>query len=257
MNNKILIPLSAALVLAASDVGAQTPSAPTPMRGSAVTLEFIRPMIDDAELDFLSGAGFVAVQIATAKGRILLDLPFSLVGGDGDSSSGVGNILIGYETADITEFHFSARLPTAAEEPSSFFGFFADVQRWEAFIPDVFSARFGVTHRGSMARGQGFDVGGALVAFKPDNSDLELALDYGAHYVYRPNALGVTGGIVGRAIVTVDEGERTAHEARVLVDYTTGRVRPFGGIAFPLNNAPNGLDWLLRLGLTLGFGKTN
>ena len=89
----------------------------------------------------------------------------------------------------------------------------------------------------------------------PDDADFdnEVLLDYGAHAFYRPNALGIVGGVNGRAIVTGDEGgfsERTIHEAQVRIDYTRGRWRPAIDFRVPIDeDLREGIKGVVRVGV--------
>ena len=105
------------------------------------------------------------------------------------------------------------------------------------------------------------DVGAALLILLPRGDvgpvDTEVLIDYGFLLVHRPRALGVSGGVSGRALISESDpgfDERSAHEVRLTVDYTTRRVRPFLGATFPLDEGIRDIaPWVLRVGLQVAL----
>ena len=205
-------------------------------------------------MDVLSFAGILSVRLPLRNASLIVDLPFSRIGGDAGNGEAIGNLLLGFESGGSTAFHAAIRLPTAGDDLSNFLGFVSDVHRFEAFIPDMTSFKVGVIRRGARPGGITVDFGGSAVGFLPEGGDFEFGLDYGAQLVLR-SAFGFTGGIAGRAILTNETGDfddSTLHEARLLVDYTSNNIRPFAGVTLPLDSdVREDVPYVLRLGVQI------
>lgn len=235
-----------ALVLGAAFICMARPAAgqilsPEPLGAGGFAIELNRPSLRaGSDLDVLTLAGALGVRVPLGNGTLLAELPFARVGyHDFSNETAIGNLLLGYEAgAGATRFIASVRAPTASENEAVFFGVVSDPLQIEAFLPEMASLRAGVLHRGSRTGKSAVDVQLAGVLFIPKEGDVDGALDYGVQGVIRPQTVGVTAGIAGRALVTGDNmsfAERTMHQLFARIDYTVGNVRPYIGVTVPMD----------------------
>lgn len=253
---KLIVLFSA--LLAATPATAQT-LMPEPFTNREIGFELLRPLLDDDDdLDALSFASFLYTRLPIGPVHLLADLPIARMGADDLSSTGIGNIMLGVELArSRASFYGTVRLPTASDDEfANILAFITDIQRFEAWIPDVTTLSVGAILRDRRPSGHGFDFQFGAGFLIPDEGDTDVVLDYGAQYVYRPRAVGFTAGLQGRASVTGDGdfGERTLHDLRLRVDYTSGRLRPAIGFTIPFDDdVRESMNGVLRLGLQVGI----
>lgn len=248
-------------ILAASTPAAAQSTAimPEPFAPREFGIEIQRPFFEESEgLDFLSFATYFYGRYAiTPEVTLVADVPWAHAGIDDESSTGIGNIMIGaYGKRGSTTLYGTIRLPTASEEFANLFATLSELPNVQTWVPDITSVSLGGIYRHRRPNGHGIDaqLGGVIV--KPDEGDWELVLDYGVQYVYRPGQWGVTGGIQGTAFATGDGSfsERTFHEARLRVDYTSARWRPAIGLTLPFDDdIQEVVNGVLRLGLQVGI----
>jgi hypothetical protein len=237
------------------------------MRDGVFSIDVMRPFFDDDDPDFPS-SGFFNLRLPLGSVALLADLPYATVNtptitGGTVNSRAIGNIMIGVEgRRGNIALTGSIRLPTAPlGEPALGLGSFGDVHRFEAFFPDQLSLRGGLNYRPARTNAVNADLGAALVILVESDEETvgesEAFIDYGILFVHRPRAWGVSGGLAGRALITEGEltfDQRTAHEVRFTVDYTTSRVRPYLGATIPLDEGARDIvPWVLRVGLQVAF----
>lgn len=245
------------MLLAATPAAAQNLT-PEPFTDREVGIEFLRPMFEDDDLDALSFATYFYTRIPIGSVHLLADLPFVRMSADGLSSTGLGNLMVGLSgTRGKGTMYGTVRFPTASDdEPANLLAILGDIQRVEAWLPDVTTLSVGAILRDNRPSGHGFHFLLGAAFLLPDEGENEVVLDYGAQWVYRPSALGLTVGLQGRAGVTGDGdfGERTLHDLRLRVDYTSGQLRPAIGLAVPFDeDVREVLNAVLRLGLQVGI----
>jgi hypothetical protein len=250
------------VLLSAVPCGAQT-LAPEPFTNRSIGIELIHPFLEDDDVEFLTFAATLAARLPIGSVHLLAELPFAVYNDDLTSSEGLGNVMVGVEApAGSATLYATLHLPTASSgELANFMAFLADFHRAEAWAPDATTLSFGgiMRERGENNSGFDYQLGAAIIGSSADTEDdLELLLDYGAQYVYRPRTVGFTFGLQGRAFLTAEGdgsfADRTFHEVRTRLDYTGGRVRPAIGIAIPLDEDRRDIvNPILRLGLQFGI----
>ncbi|MGH7481890.1 MAG: methyltransferase family protein [Longimicrobiales bacterium] len=233
-------------LLAVTPVAAQTLLHPDPDLPS-LRLELMHPDLEgEEEIDLDDFAGFLTLNAGVSDRAVLVvDLPFAHSSFLDESSSGIGNpyvgLLFGAPARDV-RFELGARLPIGQEEFSLLLGQFSDIQRLEAFIPDLAAAYAAVDWRNPLEderlrlRLRG---GPTLWLFTGgDESDAEMLIDYLGQlwYVSGPARLG--GGLSGRFIATGDEGdfgERSIHQLDLAGGYDFGVLEPGLQIRVPFD----------------------
>jgi hypothetical protein len=174
-------------------------------------------------------------------------------------STAFGNLMLGAELVRETQaYYVTLRVPTAPRgEFAAQLAGLAELQNAEAWFAELTTLSFGGMMRERYESGLGFDaLFGARIRDVGDDvtsdDDTQLRLDYGAQFVYRPSAIGMTLGAQGQATLSGDGNfaERTIHELRARLDYTTGRVRPAVGFVLPLDDTwREFLDGVVHLGV--------
>jgi hypothetical protein len=260
------IALAVFIVVLGAPADAQTLSQEW-MPDGVFSLDVRRPFFDDDDPDFPS-SGFFSLRLPLGSLALLADLPYATLNtptitGGTVNSRAIGNIMIGVEgKRGNVALNGSIRLPTAPHGESALgLGSFGDVQRFEAFFPDQLSLRGGINYRPARTNALNVDVGGALVVLVDRDNDTvvesEAFIDYGVLFVHRPRAWGASGGVFGRTLITESEpdfDERSVHEAKLTVDYTTTRIRPYLGVTLPLDEGVRDIvPWVLRVGLQVAF----
>lgn len=233
---------------------------PEPFTDRSVGIELARPLLDgDDGLDALSWAAHIWTRFPVGGVHLLFDLPVARMHNDIFESSALGNLMVGVELMrGRATFCGTVHLPTAPNNEffASSGGALSESQNAHAGFPDVTTFSFGGILRDRGSAGVGFDLMGGAVIMDIDDADTELLLDYGAQFVYRPRAVGMTIGLQGLMGVTGEGGfsDRTTHELRARLDCTAGRIRPAIGFSYPLDDyLREALDGVVRLGLQVGI----
>lgn len=126
---------------------------------------------------------------------------------------------------------------------------------WEAFLPNVFTARAGAEVRSVSPEGLliGAKLGHSLwVSSKSGGGDPELFADYGVKGGYEGAAIRATIGVTGRLLATesgLSLDERTFHMATGTLELRRGRIRPSLLFRMPLDQSMR-----QSLNATVGFG---
>lgn len=230
----------------------------------SLLLEVLKPSLDGEDPDFVTSTWFLGTRFAVSpQARVVFEFPFAVYKfGDFDAGT-VGNPYLGVEFGAARSGPFGelgVRPPISADEydgvVASLSGILSDVDRWEAFWPNVIpvTAAFNYRHEaptGFRVRGR---LGGSLW-IPEEGGDIELFVVYGGWAGYEGRVVRAGGGWSGRVLVT-DEGvfgtENLYHQLSASVDVGRGRVRPGAHLRLPLNSdltdAVN-LAW----GVSLGF----
>lgn len=155
-----------------------------------------------------------------------IGMPFTHLGLTGEAQNTIGNLFLGVEVRNVdahTALDFGVWVPTAPDDKSDalLIALASDLNRWESFLPDVLSARFGASygHVTSQHTGVRLRVGPTvLIPTRDDGGETESFLLYSAHVGYFGEKAEVTGGAMGRFIMTEDVGgfgERSSHQLEI------------------------------------------
>lgn len=216
-----------------------------------IHLELAKPLFDGDE-GFFSFAGFLSARLPAGDRLAFVgELPMATLSVDqgilGDESSTmIGNPYLGIETRPADghggRFELGLRPPLASEDEFAFLaGLAADLQRWEAFVPDAFFVRAAGHWRSAMRDGApGVDLGIAPVVWIPeDDGDTELFVTYSAQVLVASPQVRGGGGLSGRWFATAEDadfGEASTHEFGVALDFLRGSVRPGLVLRVPLED---------------------
>jgi hypothetical protein len=234
-----------------------------------VEIEF--PTFDGADSNFPTWTWFAATRLPLGRTTSFVgELPYA----HGSFGSGlsevseatVGNPYLGIECAAHPtgpRFELGARLPLASDDKLIPFvvGYYTDVERQQAFVPDQVPVRLGIHYHHA-------PEGGARVAWDlrlvpavwiktKDGflSDSEVFLGYGGLVRYEGEQVRVGGGLTGRWNVTndgADFGEASNHQLDLAADFLSGSVRPGIQIKLPLDSElTNTLDSVFGVSVTI------
>ncbi|HJR36332.1 MAG TPA: hypothetical protein VJ817_15350 [Gemmatimonadales bacterium] len=262
MSTKALRHPAAALVLVSLLWSVTLPAQqywPDRPEGTVVRADFLKPFFKgDAAPQFLSGVVFISAGTPAGKLlRIEADVPMVragfTIGEIKESSLRIGNPYLGarFHRADRpVSAYLGVRLPLASEPETSAGGLayevgtLTDPDQFEAFLPNVFTARAGAEVRS-------LSPSGLLIAAKlgpsvlvpskgTSGDDPELFADYGVQVGYEGSAIRATIGVTGRLLATESDltlAERTFHMATGTLELRRGRIRPSLLFRMPLDQS--------------------
>jgi len=184
---------------------------------------------------------------------------------ESESESAIGNPYLGLELKGQNSpafAEFGIRLPLASEKKdlSLFTGLFTDIDRLEAFLPNILSIS-GMANLHHVDK-SGFAVrlrGGPSLLINTDSNggddDTELFISYSAQTGYESERVSVLGGLTGRANMTEDNlsfSERSIHQLGFNASVGLGNVRPGLHFRIPLDDdLKESLDFVM--GFNLGI----
>jgi hypothetical protein len=218
-------------------------------------LELLKPFLKNVDESFFTGTAFLSGSFLVGTGlRLETELPLTrtsfsvpLIGEV--SAFRVGNPYIGlvsHRGERPFAFRAGVRLPLA--EASDLddiaalgIGAISDIDRLEAFAPDLVTVRGGIewikVQPGGLLLGAAF---GPTLLVDDGFGHAELLGDYGFRIGYRNEALQAHGALTGRINVTSDDvgglSERTQHQASGVLAMRRGSVRPEFLLRFPLDD---------------------
>lgn len=220
-----------------------------------VHLEAVRPVFTDAPgVDAFSTAWFASVR-HPLRSRLFLvvELPWTRFHQDlrpvvdatiGGSS--IGNPYVGVETRPHSGegrwWEAGIRLPLAdGEEGATISGFAADIDRWEAFFDQGFTAQFGV-HLGSDPVDQvGVDLRflGRMCFAKDLPYDPTVFVAYGIRALHHGENVRLGVGFSGRLLARdglSDFDDKSTHQVELAGDFLHGTLRPGVTARLPLDD---------------------
>ncbi len=229
-----------------------------PQRGTA--LDILRPKFQAGGTSLTSVAAYISGRFPTGGIAIRFELPLayaSTSGPFGSTSFTFGNPYVGIESGADTGLAFEAGLrgPAASEnEFAAQLGFFSDITRFEAFVPNSATVSGRARWRLHDESGFTFDAGGGPSVVFPTNGqgDAELILHHHMTAGYRGRDAWASVGFGGWTFVTEDAGgvgQRTLNEIGASLGFASGTVRPAVHVIVPLDDEYNAL-----VGVVLGFG---
>jgi hypothetical protein len=237
--------------------------------GTVVRADFLKPFFKgDGGPQFLTGVVFVSASTAAGKLlRIEADVPLVragfTIGEIKESSLRIGNPYLGariHRADHPVSAYLGVRLPLADEPQTPAgglayeVGFLSDPDQWEAFLPNVFTARAGAELRSVFPSGLliGAKLGPSVLVPSEGGADPELFADYGVQGGYEGSAIRATIGVTGRLLATESDlslTERTFHMATGTLELRRGRIRPSLLFRMPLDQSMRE-----SISATVGFG---
>ncbi|MEO6462490.1 MAG: hypothetical protein ABIP29_05390 [Candidatus Eisenbacteria bacterium] len=231
-----------------------------------IHLEGAKPFLEGDRDGFFTTTWFLSTRLPLGERLAFVgELPFATAKTAFDlptfglfeaSSSAIGNPYLGIETRPASgrgsRFELGVRLPAASDnEFATATGAATDVDRWEAFFPDIIVLRSTFHWRDDVVGKPGIDVrlGPALWLADGLGGNAEIFAHYGLQFLYHGTEARAGAGIGGRWLLTGggDLGASSVHQVEAAADFLPGRVRPGVTLRIPLED--NGID--LALGLTL------
>lgn len=237
----------------------------------SVLTEIDFPNFDGADSHFPTWVWFAATRLSIGETVSFVgELPYAH-GKFGDapfevSEGSIGNPYLGVEIAPHptgVRFELGARLPVASDTKEIPFivGYFTDVEREEAFVPDQIPVRVGIHyhHAPEADSHVAYDlrfVPSAWIKTSDDFlSESELFFGYGGMVRYEGEYARVGGGLTGRWNVTNDGasfGEASVHQLDLAADFLRGSVRPGVQVRLPLDDdLTNVLDSVIGVTVTI------
>lgn len=240
--------------------------------GTLLRANLLKPFFKGEGNQFLNGAVALSGSGRIGKSvRLEAEVPFARAGFDGgflpsESSIRFGNPYVGvqlHQSDRPWSGHFGLRLPLASDPSTTAgrgalgVGITSDLDRFEAYIPNLMTARADAEVRSVTAGGFliGAKLGSSLmIATKEGAGDPELFGDYGVRGGYEGRSVRATVGLTGRLLVTESDmsfNERTFHAITGAVELRRGAIRPSVMIRVPLDS-----ELRETAGAILGLGLT-
>ena len=220
----------------------------------SVLAEVLFPSFDESSTNFPTWTWFLTGKLpAGPTGAVVLELPYAH-GDFGEepfnvSEGAVGNPYLGYEYRPHPSgllLEAGARLPLASDNKLAPFitGFFSDLDREEAFVPDIVPVRLGLHyhHAPSGATPVSWDL--RLVPsvwIETDNTlidETEVFFGYGGTLRYEGEDVRLGGGLAGRWNASAngaDFGQASNHQLDLEADFLRGKIRPGVQLKLPLD----------------------
>lgn len=219
-----------------------------------VHVELAKPLFEGDRDGFLTFSGYLSTRLPLGERLSFVgELPVATFSFDSsspflddESSTTFGNPYFGIDSHPGAGtggwFELGARVPLARDnEIATLSGLATDVDRWEAFFPDVFVLRAAGHWRADPRSGRvGADFRAAPALWIPtgESGDIELFTTYGAQILFHDEAARAGFGLGGRFLLTQgnDIGVSTTHQFEAAVDFLRGRVRPGMTFRIPLED---------------------
>lgn len=214
----------------------------------SIAIEILKPTLDgDDNTTFVSSAIFLSGRFTLSPNLLFVgELPFAHHGIDTDfrkhTETVIGNPYIGLEFRSPSSPVFAelgVRVPITPDDKgfASDMGIFADLDRFEAFTPDVLTVAGKVNFYRKSDRNIVFRIRSGPSLFintrRDAGDDVELFVDYSAQIGLEGRRVSLIGGITGRLLVTEEDlnfGERSFHHLGAALSLNLVKVRP--GIHF-------------------------
>ena len=223
--------------------------------GSLISFEVHKPVLNDDEQYFeyspLSSATFVNGRFHLSESfAMAADMPLSFASVEGtspfvpdevsESEFLVGNPFVGIQYVQPHRiFEFGARLPIVEHgtEFAESIGMYSDLDRNEAFLPDV-TTIYGRAYR-NVRRTTGFRTafqsGATVMIPDHESADAQLFFDYRADAGFDTGIFSLAGGLTGRMNLTDefdDFSDRYRHHLHALATLKLGGFEP--GVHFKI-----------------------
>lgn len=232
-------------------------------------LEFLGPTIEGTDSEVFSGALFLAGRGAVSP-RISLvgELPFAHHESTDEffsstiSSNTIGNPYVGLEmklASGPAFLEFGVRPPLAADDefPAVATGLFADVTRWEAFFPEVFSivGAFNVREVTPSKIAYRLRVSPTVMIPTNDGSDETMVFAvYSFQVGYHGTMARIGAGMSGRSQLSdldgTNVGAASFSQFEIHADFLSGQIRPGLDLKMPLGELGEGVPKVLGASIT-------
>ena len=242
-----------------------------------ISLEVLKPKFDSYygyygyHYSLLNSTWFLSGSFSlTEATALVVDFPFARYDIDSESSyyqdeNIVGNPYIGLRISTPEKrvsatavANFGVRLPFAQGDKykAASIGMFTSFDRFEAFVPDLFTFLASGGYLFSFEGGASisFTAGGSFMIPTKDGGDPEMYIDYNLELWYRSDRAGFGSGFTGR-LLTTQSGlsfcERTVHQMGFSGYVDFGVFRPGLNFRFPLDDDPTPiLDYVYGFSVT-------
>jgi hypothetical protein len=241
-----------------------------------ITLEMLRPNLEDVDAKFLSAAYFLSGRVAVSPTvAVVGELPFSnhkssymSTDSFGNeileevSSATIGNPYLGLEARVASGpvfVEFGARPPLASDEEDEavITGIYSDATRWAAFLPDfvLVEAAFNVREVTPSKIAYRLRLSPVLaIPTEGGGLDPELFAIYSFLIGYHGSKARIGGGMSGQALVSEDFGnlgQRTVNQLEIHADFLSGSLRPGLDLHLPLDTFANFVPVVLGVSVSL------
>ncbi|UCG60914.1 MAG: hypothetical protein JSV52_11370 [Candidatus Zixiibacteriota bacterium] len=241
-----------------------------PADEKSVSLDFFKAAFDEAEgLNFFTSMIYLSAYIpATPELAVIFDFPMSNVDTDFEDQSVFGNPYLGIEyVAPVSggnqsikgRLGFRPPLASDSKFAASLLGMVSMIDRFESFVPDLWtlSGGFGFQFKSEAEYGFDIDFTGDLMMPTEGGAENELYVDYSMVMWFRPEKANLGFGLAGRLLATegdMDFGERTVHQLGFFGGYDAGVFEPGFHFRVPLDeDLSDVLDFLWGINLTVTF----
>jgi hypothetical protein len=212
-----------------------------PKNRSELGLRFMRPNFNrDGDLSLLSGTYDFYVNIPVSpKINLVGSLPYTTFSAKGeDTESGIGNIYVGFQTKQVSEFGNKSSLalgiflPTATDDFSPMFlGLYSNYYEIQKYIPDMLTVYGNYSYCKDQSRGAifGIEIGPNLFIPTKGDGDVELFAHYGIFGGFKLASVTFSAELEGLAIISedIDDFEdRFVHSFAFGAQWTGSNVRP-------------------------------
>ncbi len=222
-----------------------------------ISLEAHKAKFDrDRDFSLLNSAWFLSGSFSlTQMTALVVEFPFARYDIDNISSyyldqNIIGNPYIGLRVTSperrlsaVAIANFGIRLPLAQDDRfnAATIGIFTSFDRFEAFIPNLFTLLASGGYRFSSRGGTSFSftMGGSFMVPTNGGGAPEMYIDYNLELWYRSASAGIGSGFTGRLLTTqsdLDFGERTVHQMGLAGYADFGIIRPGLNFRFPLDD---------------------
>lgn len=179
------------------------------------------------------------------------------------SGNAMGNPYLGIEVPIASGIvQAGVRLPLGpqpdeeGELAAQLYAFFSEFDRYEAHMAKTTAARVVATFGRLPESGQFAQLRIGATAMKPSGSDTELFADYGGRLGFREGALMGHFGILGRALLSSEQGsiaDRTIHMVTAGVAGASGPVRPQAEVRYFLDEGFDDARLVVAIGVAIGW----
>jgi len=222
-----------------------------PRNFNSVAVEVMKPFFDSDDVTFVSSAAVVTGQVAFGREQrtfLTVDLPIAHFGVDGgDSETAIGNPYVGatsFARDSPVVYELGVRIPIASDNAAAIAGQFVDVDRFEAYAVDRFSATGSLIYFPSRSGDWVMQtrLGPTLLINTADPGEFEARGDLYANYSvqtwYFSGRFQGALGFSGRFLITDNGsiGERTVHQAGVMAGVDLVHAIPGLQLRLPLDD---------------------